>query len=149
MAAGLLHLHRLEMKENIMKLTHWIAMLTLAMSFSGLAMADNMPTLPTGKMSQESYNTAKAKADTAYDAAKMKCDRFSGNAKDVCITEAKAAKAKSEASAKMTRETTEARQEAGEVSREVEYKIEIEKCDQYSGDAKESCLSSAKAKFGK
>ncbi|MDB5849643.1 MAG: hypothetical protein JWP29_3395, partial [Rhodoferax sp.] len=39
-------------------------------------------------------NTAKvneAKADAAYDTAKEKCDDLAGNAKDVCVKDAKAA----------------------------------------------------------
>lgn len=43
---------------------------------------------------------AMVKADAAYEVAKEKCDDKTGNDKDVCVKEAKAAKAKSEADAK-------------------------------------------------
>jgi hypothetical protein len=41
-----------------------------------------------------------AKADAAYELAKEKCDDLSGNAKDVCQKDAKAAQASAKADAK-------------------------------------------------
>ena len=40
------------------------------------------------------------RADAMYDVAKEKCDDLSGNAKDVCVKDAKAAQAKAKAQAK-------------------------------------------------
>jgi len=44
-----------------------------------------------------------AKADADYDVAKEKCDDLSGNQKDVCVKEAKAAHTKAKADAKVAK----------------------------------------------
>ena len=101
-----------------------------------------------------------AKADADYNVAKEKCDDMSGNQKDVCVKEAKAAhtKAKADAkvdrvasdtSAKSTQKTAEARKDAMEDKRDADYKVAIEKCDSLSGAAKDTCVKNAKVKYGK
>lgn len=89
------------------------------------------------------------KAETAYAVAKERCDDQSGNAKDVCVQEAKAVEKKALADAKMGKEIGEARKDAAAEKVDANYKVAIEKCDALSGDAKSSCVAGAKAKFGK
>jgi hypothetical protein len=90
-----------------------------------------------------------AKAEAAYVVAKEKCDDQAGNAKDVCVKEAKAVEAKALADAKMGQQIGEAKVDASETKRDADYKVAVEKCDAMAGDAKASCLSAAKASFGK
>jgi hypothetical protein len=90
-----------------------------------------------------------ARAEAAYAVAKEKCDDLAGNAKDVCVKEAKATEKKALGSVKMGKEINEARSEAKEDAREADYKVAIEKCDAMAGDAKANCVASAKARFGK
>jgi hypothetical protein len=101
-----------------------------------------------------------ARADAAYDVAKEKCDDLTGNTKDVCVKEAKAAHTKALADAKVDRvaadtresaaeKTANARKEATEDKRDAEYKVAIEKCDALSGTAKDSCVRDARMRFGK
>jgi hypothetical protein len=101
-----------------------------------------------------------AKADADYDVAKEKCDDMSGNQKDVCVKEAKAAHTKAKANAKVAKvdATTEqkaerkqasARQDAREDTRDAQYKVAIEKCDAMSGAAKDQCVKDAKIHYGK
>lgn len=112
-------------------------------------------------------NTAKARenarvahAQANYDVAKEKCDDLSGNPKDVCVKEAKAALVKGKADAKVDRVASDtnreaattqqaARKDANADKREAEYKVAVEKCDALAGAAKDACVSSAKAKYGK
>jgi hypothetical protein len=102
----------------------------------------------------------KARADATYEVAKEKCDDLSGNAKDVCVKEAKAVHVKATADAKVDRvasdtqqtaatKTAEARKDAVEDKRDAEYKVAVEKCDSLAGDAKSACVRDAKARFGK
>jgi hypothetical protein len=102
----------------------------------------------------------KAKADADYDVAKEKCDDLSGNAKDVCVKEAKAAHVKSLADAKVDRvasdtrnesmqKTAAAKQDAAQDKRDADYKVAIEKCDALAGPAKDACVHDAKMRFGK
>jgi len=90
-----------------------------------------------------------AKADAAFQVAKEKCDDQSGNAKDVCVQEAKALKTKALANAKMGKEIGEAKVDASQAKRDADYKVAAEKCAGMSGDAKASCMAAAKTKFGK
>jgi hypothetical protein len=101
-----------------------------------------------------------AHADATYAVAKEKCDDLAGNQKDVCVKEAKAAHVKAIADAKVDRVATDthnaaaektaaARRDAAEDKRDADYKVAIEKCDSLSGTAKDTCVSNAKAKYGK
>ena len=89
------------------------------------------------------------KADAAYEIAKEKCDDATGNAKDVCVKEAKAVKTKSMADIKMNKKVGEAKVDGAQEKRDADYKVAAEKCDAMTGDAKTSCMKAAKAKFGK
>ena len=101
-----------------------------------------------------------ARADTDYAIAKEKCDDLSGNAKDVCVKEAKAAHVKAVADAKVDRvaadthnaaaeKTAEARHDAIDEKRDADYKVAIEKCDALAGAAKDTCVRNAKVRYGK
>jgi len=116
------------------------------------------------------YKVSVAKAKAAYAAAKEKCDDKAGNQKDVCVKEAKAAETAAIADAKSSMKTSDANQAArektvaanaiaGEKStaarkdaaadkRNADYAVAKEKCDKFADDAKTSCVSEAKARFG-
>src|SRR5450631_2219433 len=100
------------------------------------------------------------RAEATYNVAKQKCDALAGNPKDVCVKEADAALVKAKADAKVDRvaadtrqdaatKQADARKEANEDKRDAEYKVAIEKCDALAGPAKDSCVSAAKAQYGK
>lgn len=89
------------------------------------------------------------KAESAYAVAKERCDDQSGNAKDVCVKEAKAVEIKALADAKMGKEIGEAKKDAAADKLDADYKVAIEKCDALAGDAKSGCVAAAKTKFGK
>ena len=106
------------------------------------------------------YDQKVAHADADYLVAKEKCDDLGGNDKDVCREEAKAAHTKAKADAKAARksgeaqgearkETNDARKDAAEDKRDADYKVEIERCDNLAGDAKDQCVKHAKQMFGK
>ncbi len=90
-----------------------------------------------------------AKAESSYAVAKEKCDDMAGNAKDVCVTQAKAVETKALADAKLGKEIGEAKKDAAADKLDADYKVAIEKCDAMAGDAKASCVAAAKANFGK
>jgi hypothetical protein len=102
----------------------------------------------TGKAGDRT-KVAVAKAESAYAVAKEKCDDQAGNAKDVCVKEAKAVETKALADAKMGKEIGEAKKDAAADKRDADYNVAVEKCDALAGDAKTSCIAAAKAKFGK
>jgi len=104
------------------------------------------------------YQSRAARADAAYATAKEKCDDFAGNAKDVCRGDAKAAHVRALADAKADRKINaaqntanekigEVRKDADEDKRNADYKAARERCDALAGDAKDRCVSDAKARF--
>lgn len=106
------------------------------------------------------YDARMTKVNADYKVAKQRCDDFAGNKKDVCLKQAKAAQVKGEEDAKLSRKQHEAagsnqnamknaRHEANNATRDAEYKVEKEKCDQYSGDAKDQCVARAKSLYQK
>ena len=85
---------------------------------------------------------------------------LAGNPKDVCVKEAKAALVAGKANAKVDRvaadtrldaatKQADANKEANTDKRDAEYKVAIEKCDALAGAAKDTCVGSAKAQFGR
>jgi hypothetical protein len=104
-------------------------------------------------------NLRLARADAIYEVAKEKCDDLAGNAKDVCVKEAKATYVKAKADAKVDRVASDARQdsaqktasaqrEAAEDKRDADYKVAVEvRC--VAGTAKDACVRDAKSRFGK
>ena len=109
---------------------------------------------------QNRYKASVAKATGEYAVAYEKCDDSAGNAKDVCLKEAKAAEvaAKADAKARMeisnangtaVQKTSAARQNAASDKRDADYDVAKQKCDVYAGDVKARCMDDAKAAFGK
>jgi len=110
-----------------------------------------------------------AKADSAYAISIERCDDLAGNAKDVCVKEAKAAKVHATSEAKVLLETykadtkasetsavaagkavaadAEVRQEATADKLAADYAVAKEKCDALAGDPKTLCLNDAKVRF--
>ena len=99
-------------------------------------------------------------AEADYKVAKEKCDDLSGNPKDVCVKEAKAAHVKAQADAKVAHVSNDAtqtaavkkqdaRKDAAEDKRDADYKVAVEKCDAMSGASKEQCVKGAKVRYGK
>lgn len=91
---------------------------------------------------------SEARYEASYEIAKEVCDDQAGNAKDTCVAQAKATHERAKADAKMNKDVKEARNEAAETKMKADYKVASERCDSMSGDAKDSCLASARARFG-
>lgn len=101
-----------------------------------------------------------AKAEAVYAVARERCDDRAGNAKDVCVKEAKAVQTTAKADAKAQMKTATANDTANEKSadarkdatadkREAQHALAKEKCDTYAGGAKDHCLAEVKARFDK
>jgi hypothetical protein len=106
------------------------------------------------------YKVGVAKGEAAYGVSKQKCDDLSGNPKDVCVKEAKAALVNAKADANVQMKTTaasttastekkEVRADAAAEKRAAELKVAQEKCDALASTTKDSCMAAAQAKFGK
>lgn len=85
--------------------------------------------------------------EARYDVAKERCDDRSGEAKDVCTREAKTVYEKAKADLKMNKKVAEAVDDAEDARIKADYKLASEKCNTLSGDAKDVCVTSAKARY--
>ena len=88
-------------------------------------------------------------AEANYDVAKAKCGSQTGNAKDVCVKEAKAALVAAKADATADKKVAEARIDARDDKQTADYNVAIEKCSALAGPGKDACIASAKSKYGK
>jgi osmotically-inducible protein OsmY len=92
------------------------------------------------------YQAAKDKAATEYKVAKAKCGSLKRNAKDVCVEEAKVARARADADAVAqhhpdAKDMRKAREEVADA----QYGLAKEKCDDMHGNQKSACKLDAKA----
>lgn len=98
-------------------------------------------TMTNGELSQ-----AKARAAADYKAAIARCATLSGNPKDVCKAEAKAAEVRAQSEAEATfRNTDKARRDAQAGIAAADYAVAKTKCDALAGNAKVVCVKEAKA----
>lgn len=91
---------------------------------------------------------SEARYDARYEVAKEVCDDQTGKPKDVCVATAKAEFKKAKADMKMNKEVAEARNDAERTKDKADYKVAAERCDATTGFAKDSCMASARARFG-
>jgi len=91
----------------------------------------------------------KTKANADYDVNKTKCASQVGTPKDVCLKQAKATLVVEEADAKAEKKSADAQADAAGDKNSADYKVALEKCDAYAGQAKDSCVADAKSRFGK
>jgi len=122
---------------------------TAGLGFAG-AGAAQMNSPMTAPMSKANYTQAVKDADAQYKIDKDACSSLSGNAKDICVAEAKGkdsvAKADAEAAYK---HTPKARETARVAHAQATYDVAIEKCDDLAGNRKDVCVKEAKAELVK
>jgi hypothetical protein len=107
-----------------------------------------LPAAYADTMSKGDYAAGKTRIGAAYKADVSACATRAGNAKDICVREAKALEVKALADAKMGEEIGEARRDAAADKNDADCRVALEKCDAFAGDAKGNCVADAKAKFG-
>ena len=104
-------------------------------------------------------NLAMTKAEATYDTAVEKCDDLSGNAKDVCVKDAKAAQVKATNDAKVSSNSSNNTTGRPDIlaggkrtgiteERQANYQAANERCDTLSGNIREACQRDAKVRYG-
>ena len=123
-------------------------MKTLLATLLATAAGVSFAAAPTAALNHDpaTYRNATQKAATEYKAATAKCDAKSGNDKDVCMAEAKAARARAESAAIAKYNNSEkGRASARSKVAEADYEVAKAKCDAKSGAEKDSCMDNAKS----
>ena len=97
-------------------------------------------------MSKDAHDAAFKSAAAQYKTDKEACKSMTGNAKDVCMEQAKGKEkvAKAEADAAY-KSTPKARESARIAKADADYNVAKEKCDDLSGNQKDVCVKEAKA----
>ena len=100
----------------------------------------------TAPMSKEGLAAAKKNADAQYKIDRDGCASLSGNAKDICVAEAKGKDnvAKADAEAAFAN-TPKAREHSRGVRAEATYAVAVERCDDLAGTRKDVCGKEGKA----
>src|ERR1043165_3050074 len=118
----------------------------LAIPACAFVMGMGVASAATAAMSKDEHKASKDRIEADYKAAKASCDSLSGNAKDICVAEAKGkekvAKAELEAQYKPTERN---RYDVRIAKANADYSIAKEKCDDRAGDEKKICMKEAKA----
>lgn len=97
-------------------------------------------------MDRQARDQAVERASQQYKADKARCDALSGNAKDICIEEAKGREKVARADAEAAyRHTPKAREDARVARADATYEVAKEKCDDLAGNAKDVCRKEAVA----
>jgi len=118
----------------------------------GFAAASSVAIADEGKAA---YQAAKSSATETYKIERAKCDALSGNQKDVCIKEAKAAEKRSKAEAEVqytaiaSEKINEIKSEEVQRKRNTDYKNAIEKCESLTGSVDDACVARVNLKYGK
>ena len=124
---------------------------TAGLSVAGVSAAQTYApktTLATASMTKDGYAQAKKDADAQYKVDKNACSSLSGNAKDICIAEAKGKDDIAKAEATAAYENTPKAREATRVAyAQANYNVSMEKCDDLAGNRKDVCVQEAKAEL--
>ena len=106
----------------------------------------NAPMAPHASMSKDGHGTAKTHAGMQYRIDKDACAPLAGNARDVCMTEAKGNEkiALAEADAAYAN-TPKSREKARMAHVQAARDVAVEKCDDLAGNAKDVCVKQADA----
>ena len=105
-----------------------------------------LPVAQAANLSKEEYKAGKDRISADYKAEKQACDALSGNAKDVCMEEAKGKEkvAKAELEFNYTGKPND-QNKVLVVKADAAYEVAKEKCDEKAGNDKDICVKEAKA----
>jgi osmotically-inducible protein OsmY len=123
-------------------------MKTLIATLLATAAGASFAAAPTAALNHDpaTYHNVTQKAAADYKSASAKCTSMSGNDKDVCLAEAKAARAHSEADALAQYNNSAAgREKTRSKVADADYAVAKAKCGAKSGADKDDCLNTAKS----
>ena len=123
---------------TVKKLTISAIALAIGVAFSAGASAQNL--------SKDEYKAGKTDIAAGYKTAKTGCNSLAGNAKDICVADAKGKE-------KVARAELEARYKPGLKAQynlrvakaDADYSVAREKCDDKDGNVKDVCVKEAKS----
>jgi hypothetical protein len=122
---------------------------TAGLGVAGTAAAQMNAPMPA-PISKASYTQALKNADAQYKIDKDGCASSSGNAKDICLAEAKGKASVAKADALAAYKHTPKDRENARIARaQADYNVGIERCDDLAGNPKDVCVKEAKSELVK
>ncbi len=111
-----------------------------------LAMPLALPVAHAATMSRADYRSSHSRIKADYKVEKTACDSQAGNAKDICVEQAKAKEKVALADLEFNRSGKESdRTKAMVAKAESSYDVAKERCDDLTGNPKDVCVKEAKA----
>lgn len=105
-----------------------------------------LPSAHAALTSKAEYSAGKSMISATYKTDKAACKSMSGNAKDICVEEAKAKEKVAKAELEFAHTgTVSDKNKVTVVAAESAYAVAKEKCDDKSGNDKDVCVKEAKA----
>jgi hypothetical protein len=113
---------------------------------AALSLAYAGPLFAADNMSKDQHKSEKQRIEQDAKAAREKCKDMKGNAKDICMAEAKGQEkvAKAELELKQ-KDTPKNRYDVAAAKADADYNVAKEKCDDMKGKEKDACQKDAKA----
>lgn len=97
-------------------------------------------------MNASEYGAARQRVEADYKAARAACDKLNGNAKDICVAEAKGQEKVAKAELEHRRSgKAEDLTKLAVAKADAAYEVAKERCDDRSGNEKDVCMKEAKA----
>jgi hypothetical protein len=119
------------------KPARWLALLGCSVALTAAHAAN---------MTKEEASAEKARIEAEYKADRKACDAMNGNAKDVCLEQAKGKEKVARAELEYKQDASERhRGKLAEAKADAQYAVAKEKCDDLTGDQKDVCVKDAKA----
>jgi hypothetical protein len=122
---------------NTFKPARWLALLGCTVALSAAHAAN---------MTKEEASAEKARIEAAAKTDRKACDGLSGNAKDVCLEQAKGKEKVARAELDYKQDGSERhRAKVATAKADAAYNVAKEKCDELSGERKDVCIKDAQA----
>jgi len=123
-----------------MKTVHVFTVLALAAA--GFA----VDAISAANDAQSAYKRVSEQAGESYKVARARCDVLTGNPKEICVAEAKAARVYQEANAKASlKNNVDAVTDARKAIADADHEVETARCGALTGNPKDVCMKAAKA----
>jgi len=128
------------------KLLLTFAIASLGAVQSGAQVSAPPPPPATLSPADAEYKAARDRIAADSKSAKAQCDTMKGNAKDVCVEEAKGKEKIAKAELDQQRKPSDSNaRKVTEATVEAAYNVAKKKCGAHKGDAKTACVKQAKA----
>jgi hypothetical protein len=122
----------------------------LMMAAAALAIPLGLAGVGHAAMTKAEFEAQKERLEANYEVAKRKCDTYSGNAKDICMAEAKGRlKVSKTELEERHQDSPKARYNVRMARAEAEFDVAKQKCDNRAGAQKDACLQEAKAAYAR